>query len=72
LKIRELFDLAREDCRFGDVLDTFAGGAVGVAEEATAFGGGAAEDQGVAAVLNDGLGFGVAVGAGDLGDRLEA
>ena len=34
--------------------------------------GAASEDQGVAAILDDRLGVGVAVGAGDLGDGLEA
>ena len=34
--------------------------------------GGAAQDEGVAAVLDDGLGAALAVGARDLGDRLEA
>jgi hypothetical protein len=42
------------------------------ASGATAFGGGAAEDEGVAAVLDDGLRFGVTVGARDLSDGLEA
>jgi hypothetical protein len=35
---------------------------------ATAFGGRATKDQGVAAILDDGLGFGMTIGAGDLMD----